>query len=993
MDLFPPASDVLFDEAEARRREAAFEAPDREQHLRLAMEAGQVGTWEWAVNTNEVAWSTGLEAIHGLNPGEFPGTLEGFKADIHPDDMDLVQDAITRTVQEGHDHHVEYRILLPDGSLRWVEGRGRLFRDIDGNPVRVMGVCTDVTTRKMVEQALSNQARVQTALFQLTDRLHRAKSLQEVYDSALDSIVQAVQCDRTSLLLYDDSDVMRFVGWRGLSGAYREAAEGHSPWARDEKDPHPVCHADIEETDLPEYLKKVIRDEGIRSMCFIPLSVDGRIIGKFMTYYEVPHEFSNSEIDLILTISRQLSAGIESKRAEQALTESEQSLRFALEAGRMGTWEWTVGSEKVKWSPGLEMLYGFEPGAFPGTFQAYQSRVHPDDREFLQNSITHNMESGNEHNVEHRIILPGGGVRWMEGRGRVFRDASGNAVRMVGVSSDITDRKRIEHDLVFLANASASLAELVDDKDTLHKLANLAVPEFADWCAVDLLQPDNTLNRVAVAHIDPAKVKMARELQTRFPPDPDAPTGIWNIIRTGKSELFSEITDELIALTITNPEIVEILRELGLRSYMGVPLTVRGKVLGAITFIAAESGRRYSERELSIAEDLALRAAVAIDNGRLYQELREADRRKDTFLATLAHELRNPLAPMRHAVEIMELRDVDPAVLSDARATIYRQLVHMVRLVDDLLDISRISQDKLKLQKTEVEISTIIQQAYESAAPTISAQKQRVEIQLPTEPVLVDADRTRLVQVVSNLLNNASKFAEPDTNILVRAWKEGALAYVSVKDEGIGIAPDMFPQIFEMFAQADHTNLRQQSGLGIGLSLAKRLVELHGGEISVSSDGVGQGSEFTIRLPILGEALEESVTEAVNTPKELPKLKVLVVDDNHDAARMFKTMLAMCGHHTEIAGDGEEAVKSAQEFRPDLILMDLGLPIISGYEAAMQIRQSNWGKEMMLVAVSGWGQDEDRQKSKEAGFNAHLVKPVGFDALDKLLRELLESKG
>lgn len=958
----------------------------KEEHLRLALEAGRMGWWEWDVNSGEVTWSEGLERIHGLTPGSFKGTFDAFKGDIHPEDLPSVEAAIESALAGETEHYVEYRVVLPDANIRWVEGRGRVFRDAQGRPQRLMGVCADITDRKQAEETLAKRARIQSVLYELTDRLHKARDLDEVYNSALDSIMKAVESDRASLLLYDDQDVMRFVGWRGLSDGYRTGTEGHSPWGREETECEPICFDNVEKADFAEELEELVKGEGIRALCFIPLMTNGRLIGKFMVYYDRPHQFTADEVDLVLAISRQLATGIEYKQAEAALIQNEQSLRLALEAGRMGTWEWNVGSELVRWSPGLESLYGYEPGTFPGTMAAYRDRMHPEDRERQSIEIQKTLADGTDHDVEHRILWADGSLHWVEGRGKVFRDASGQAIRMVGVSTDITERKLIERDSRFLADASASLSELVSAQDTLQKLADLAVPDFADWCAVDMLDDNGNLMRVAVAHVDPGRVQLARQLHEQYPSNPETGQGVWKVIRDGQSELVGHIDDAMLEAAVTDLELLRILRKLGLRSYMGVPLRVRGRVLGAITFIAAESGRTYTERELAVAEDLAHRAAVAIENGRLYQELKDADRRKDAFLATLAHELRNPLAPMRHAIEIISSQTVEPTASAEARVILDRQLDHMVRLVDDLLDISRISQDKLKLQKIRTPLDSIIHQAREAAWPVIAAQHQELLVELPGEPVAVYGDRTRLVQVLSNLLNNASKFSDPKTKIHLRARLEDRELVITVTDEGVGIAPEMLPRVFEMFAQADHVDFRRQTGLGIGLSLAKRLIELHGGSITAASPGVGLGSVFAMTLPIIQAAAGEQPTAFHDKPETTP-LKVLVVDDNVDAARMLSTMLGIWGHQTDMAHDGEAAVEMVRTFKPDLVLMDIGLPVLNGYEAAVQIRSTEEA-DLTLVAVSGWGQDEDRQRSREAGFNAHLVKPVSSEALQNLIADL-----
>ncbi|MEW6325844.1 MAG: PAS domain-containing protein, partial [Nitrospirota bacterium] len=291
-------------------------------------------------------------------------------------------------------------------------------------------------------------AHAQAALYQFVTRLCRAESLTEVYDAALDAMLNALRCDRASILLCDHAGVMRFVAWRGLSDGYRRAVEGHSPWTPEDADPQPVCMAEVSGADIEDSLKAVVRGEGLAALAFIPLMINGRLRGKFMTYYNAPHVFTSEEITISLAIAQQLALSIARKRTEESLRESEERLRLALDAGRMGTWEWDIKTNRVAWSPGLEAIHGLAPGAFDGSFEAYRKDIHPDDLERVLASIAEVVERGRDHQIEYRIIWPDGSVRWVEGRGKLFRDPSGAPSRMIGVCTDITERKRIEQELL-----------------------------------------------------------------------------------------------------------------------------------------------------------------------------------------------------------------------------------------------------------------------------------------------------------------------------------------------------------------------------------------------------------------------------------------------------------------------------------------------------------------------------------------------------------------
>lgn len=366
------------------------------------------------------------------------------------------------------------------------------------------------------------------------------------------------------------------------------------------------------------------------------------------------------------------------------------------------------------------------------------------------------------------------------------------------------------------------------------------------------------------------------------------------------------------------------------------------------------------------------------------QHEREADRRKDEFLATLAHELRNPLAPILNAISVLKLTYNDREAFERATEMIGRQLTQLVRLIDDLLDVSRISRGKLELRRERVELAPIVHQAVETCRPMADLAGQEVTVALPPEPVYLDADPIRLSQVVSNLLNNACKFGGQRGRISLTAERWDHDVVITVKDNGIGIPRDKLDSIFEMFSQVDQSLERSQGGLGIGLTLSKRLVELHGGSIEARSEGLGKGSEFIVRLPAAGdraaprlEVLEDEITPS--------RRHILVVDDNRDSAESLATLLRLTGNEASVAYDGEQAIEAAARQRPDVILLDIGLPRLNGYDVCRRIREHRWAQNVLIIALTGWGQKEDRRKSAEAGFDGHLVKPVDHAELMRLL--------
>ncbi|MDZ4686859.1 MAG: PAS domain S-box protein [Planctomycetaceae bacterium] len=508
---------------------------------------------------------------------------------------------------------------------------------------------------------------------------------------------------------------------------------------------------------------------------------------------------------------------------------------------------------------------------------------------------------------------------------------------------DITERKAVEGVQARLAAIVATSEDAIISKspDGIIQSWNAAAERLFGYTAAEAIGRPITLvippDRINEEDRILAKLR-ARELVDHF-----------QTIRQRKD-------GQLVAVSITVSPIVD----------------AEGQLIGASKIVRDITREKAAEQQIQ----------------GLMAELQDADRRKDEFLATLAHELRNPLAPIRNTLEILKRQNLDGDTLTEARATMDRQLGQMVRLVDDLLDVSRITRDKLELRRERVELASIVHHAVETSRPLAEAAGHQLTVTLPPDPLYLDADPIRLAQVFGNLLSNACKYTEPGGRIDLAAERVDDSVVVRVKDTGIGIPVDKLDAVFELFAQVATALERSQGGLGIGLTLAKRLVELHGGHVEVSSDGPGTGSEFRVRLPLLIQPpapLPPSTPSAEQTP--IMSRRILVVDDNKDAAFTLSMLLKITGNETILAHDGLEAVAAAERFRPDLVLLDIGLPKLNGYEVARRIRAEPWGQSMVLVASTGWGQDEDRRKSQEAGFNHHLVKPIRHDDLEKLLKE------
>lgn len=390
----------------------------------------------------------------------------------------------------------------------------------------------------------------------------------------------------------------------------------------------------------------------------------------------------------------------------------------------------------------------------------------------------------------------------------------------------------------------------------------------------------------------------------------------------------------------------------------------------------------------TVSQDITERKHLNDDLRRLAAELSEIDRRKNEFLAVLAHELRNPLAPMINMLEVVKRAAGDETVVKRAFGTIERQLGQMVRLVDDLLDLNRITRDRLELRRSKVTLSSVVQQAVEVAHPLLDASSHELIIDLPEEPVYLDADGARLAQLFGNLLTNSCKYTRPQGTIWLSAERVDGDVVVKVKDNGVGIPPDKLDQIFDMFMQVEATAERSRGGLGIGLTVVKRLAEMHGGSIEARSGGEGKGSEFIVKLPILERA--ECSPHPASEPIEISSLscRILIVDDNFDSAESLAVLFQTMGSKTCLAHDGQEALVAIEKYAPEVILLDIGLPKLNGHEVCRRVRSQPWGKDIIIIALTGWSQEQDRRLSEDAGFDGHVVKPVDYDHLLELLASL-----
>jgi PAS domain S-box-containing protein len=673
--------------------------------------------------------------------------------------------------------------------------------------------------RHQAEHALAEAARQQEVLYEFLKRRHEASSLQEIYDAALDTILSALRCDRASILLFDDQQVMRFVAWRGLSDEYRRAVDGHSPWQAEEANPEAFAESDISTAGLPDELKATILGEGIRAAAFIPLRNRGRLIGKFMTYFNAPHEFTPGEMTLALNIAGQLALGIERVRAEEQLRATEERVRIATETGKVGVWEWEIRANRITWTDSLYPIHGLQKGEFDGTMESFAKLVHPDDAEQISAAVQHSLATGEPYDATVRILTPAGEVRWLFTNAVVLKDERG-PVRMIGAATDITSLKRTEE---------------------------------------------------------------------------------------------------------------------------------------------------------------ALQEAK--------QEAENANQAKDQFLAMLSHELRTPLTPVLATLNLWEMSEDLPSHLREGAVMMRRNVELEARIIDDLLDLTRISRGVLALVRERVDVHALIKLLLELTGSELTAKRIRVTEQLEAQRPFVDGDPARLQQVLWNILRNAINFTEQGGGITIRTFNDGDEVEVSVQDSGLGMSQETLSKLFTPFEQADRQRSRRYGGLGLGLAISHALVQLMGGTIHAHSPGLGRGSTFTVRLKTSDETISSETPPAVVAP-ERRQLHILLVEDHHDTAAALIRLLQLRGHKVTHAATVAAAIEAAAEH--DLLICDIGLPDGTGYDVITHVRKRH---STPSIALTGFGMSADVDRALAAGFDAHLTKPVNFGRLEATMAELASRNG
>jgi PAS domain S-box-containing protein len=731
---------------------------------------------------------------------------------------------------------------------------------------------------------------------------------------------------------------------------------------------------------------------GLHGAFGFPVLLHGRIVGVLEFFSRQIRSPDPDLLRMVAGIGGQLGQFIDRREAAKDRRSSEERLRLALGAGRMGVWDWNIRTGEIKWSDELESMHGLAPGSFAGTLGTFLDLIHPDDRELVNQAISRAVGEGRGYDIEFRNLWPDGSLHWIAGKGQVFHDQSGQAVRMIGIGMDITERKQAEKNLL---ESEQRLAAELEAITRLHALSTrLLAADNLSTALDDVLE-----NAIVTSGADFGNIQLynaqvgALEIVAHRGFGPDF-LDYFRLVRVDEGSACAQamqsgqrIIIEDVVLDPTYERHRRIAAAAGYRAVQSTPLKSRnGSILGMLS-THFRLPQRVPERNQRLLDLYARHAADLIERIRIEQTLKEADRRKDEFLAMLAHELRNPLAPIRNALKILQTQAAEPHLLEMARDVMDRQTQQLTRLVDDLMDVSRITRGKINLCRDRIELAAVVKRAVETARPLMEEHQHDFIVNLPTEPIFLNGDLIRLAQALANVLNNAAKYTEKGGRVSLSAERNDNQVVICVRDTGIGIPPEILPHIFDLFTQADRALDRSQGGLGIGLTLVRTLVEMHGGTVQAASAGPGQGSEFILRLPALPTPPQngKSPYEKSVLWHERLNRKVLIIDDNRDSTETLATLMRIWHHEVQTAHDGPSALAAAKAFQPQVVFLDIGLPGMNGFEVAKHLRRLPDLPRMLLVALSGYGQDGDRFQAHEAGFDHYLVKPV----LPEVLRDFL----
>ena len=732
---------------------------------------------------------------------------------------------------------------------------------------------------------------------------------------------------------------------------------------------------------------------------------EGIVIGGLFFGHADEGVFTENEERVAETLAAQAAVAIDNARLYQTLREDR-----ARAAANERRYRSLVLASPAKQAIGIYNAEGAKEEESPSwreitgqTLEEMQNRgwlnaVSELDRERVARAWDEAIASHTTFDDQYRLRVADGSYRWFAARAVPVYDSDGNVSEWIGTATDIHESRTAEDARRFLAKATELFSSSIEYEETLKTLTSLAVPEMADWCAVDMAdEGDAPHRRLAVAHVDPAKTELAWELYRKYPPQPESDQ-VAIVMRSGKPQLVTTIPEGLIESMVKDEEQLRIVLELGLMSWMIVPLISRGRVLGAVTFVSSDSRRRFTESDLQQAVEFARRASVAIDNAQLYRDAQAANRAKDEFLATLSHELRTPMTAILGWSRLLRM-GLTSEEARGAIEAIEKSSLIQAQLIDDILDVSRIISGKLRIDAEPVDLRTIAQAALATVHP--AAEAKGIEILTSVSPIApaVSGDEGRLQQVIWNLLSNAIKFTPRGGSVTLRINAVGSFLRLTVQDNGQGIAPEFLPHAFEAFHQADSSTTRIHGGIGLGLAIVRYIVELHGGRVSVSSEGTGKGSTFTVDLPILESAPmiaqqrdEAAARGGAPTAAPLPSLsgiRILAIDDQPYTRDVVAAIIRRCGADVTTASSVREAFAQIAASVPEVIICDIAMPDEDGYAFVRELRRNPDPHlaGLPVIALTAFGRAEDRESALASGFDDYLKKPVEpVDLAEAVLR-------
>ncbi|MDD1648879.1 MAG: PAS domain-containing protein [Methylococcaceae bacterium] len=902
--------------------------------------ATNVGVWEYDHVADAHNWNPQVFDILGRSVGDYPNNLADFFGLIHPHDESRVKARLEAVLKiPNFKYDVQFRYKHHDGHWVWIEIRGRVIERLpDGSPLRSAGIATKSTNPSIQlrlnenEQPLRLLTETISEVFWISDRFFREMFyVSPAYERIWQQPVEELY---TNPKIYTES-----VHPDDLGAVLKELGKQTQGLPFDHE--YRIVRPDGSIRWIWDRGYPVVESDGQINR-FVGLAQD--ITERTLAKLEISR--LNEQLgERVIQSSRELEATADKLRL------SEERLQFALEASNIGIWDWMIPTGDIYYTLPMGTSPKYVPIDPPQVAMSlWKELIHPDEREEILAASEHNLSKKDKYELEFRLRQPDGSYRWVLARGKVMdRDSKGAAVRAIGTYTDIHDRKEIElqnRKLAAIVEASSDMVTIYSPDLTLEYI-NEAFRNTLGFAAAEPLETIHILDY----HPDCAYQRFIEE-------------GIPTAIAQGRWQGDNKFQARA------------------------------GSLIQVSQLIVANKDQRTGKLEFlaTICRDITERKQLEDDVRRHLLKLQESDRRKDEFLAILAHELRNPLAPLTIAGHMLKQDKLDEEQRGWCTDIIGRQLKHLTKLVDDLLDVSRISRGKITLNRQPLDVTSFVEQAVEISRPWIDAGQHELTLNLPSESLPVLGDPTRLAQVISNLLNNAAKFTAPGGHIALTVRHDGDQAFICVKDNGIGIKPDMLNHIFDLFVQAVQSPSKSSSGLGIGLSLAKQLIHLHGGSIEAYSEGKDKGSEFVVRLPLTHSSMEFESSRSQDPEAAPPaRQRILVVDDNVDAASSLFLWLKSKGYDVRIAHAGLTGIELAEAFRPQLIILDIGMPGMDGYEVCRRLREQSWGRNQIIVAWSGWGQDVDKQKAIDAGFTQHLTKPVQPEELENLLGTLKEA--